>query len=206
MRLARRLCVGNEICRFLNLCVSEDGAPCPRLFRRISIGLSGGSPRCCRHVQTPSPRNLRNVPPFAAPAIRPGTLHAQEKKPPGLAQAADRAVADVIRTGDVGQRLVATLATRDGFAALVQRQFERAAEQHTTGLGALAALAGAGNDQVALELGEWSWLRSLLGAVPETRAGSQPPSVPERADQRGDNQVCAGAQQVLLQNVNHDGP
>jgi len=39
--------------------------------------------------------------------------------------------------------MFAILATRDGFAALVQRRFARAAEQHTTGLGALAALAGA---------------------------------------------------------------
>jgi hypothetical protein len=63
-------------------------------------------------------------------------------------------VADVVTAGDIGQRLVAAIAACDGFATLVRRQLARATEQHAAALGALAALAGVRNDQMALELRE----------------------------------------------------
>jgi hypothetical protein len=61
---------------------------------------------------------------------------------------------DVIAAGDVHQRFLTGIAVRDDFAALVRCQLTRTAEQHAMCLGALAVLAGAGNDQVALELGQ----------------------------------------------------
>jgi hypothetical protein len=83
----------------------------------------------------------------------PGSLaefFTPDESTPGLSQAADRRVADVVAAGDLGQRLTG-FAARDGFAALVRRQLPRSAEQHTMGLGTPAALAGAGPDQLALK-------------------------------------------------------
>ena len=63
---------------------------------------------------------------------------------------------NVVAAGNDGERLVAGIAAREGFAALVRCQLRRAAEQHTICPGALAALAGSDNDQVPFELGEAS--------------------------------------------------
>ena len=64
-------------------------------------------------------------------------------------------MADVIAAGDVGQRL-ATITARDRLEALVRCQLGRAAKQRAMSLRALAALTGAGNDQVSFEFGEAS--------------------------------------------------
>jgi hypothetical protein len=53
-------------------------------------------------------------------------------------------MADVVVARDVRQCLVASVAARDGFAALMRHQLARAPGQDATALGALAALAGAG--------------------------------------------------------------
>ena len=58
-------------------------------------------------------------------------------------------MADVVAARDVGQCLIADVSSCDGFATLVRCQLARASEPHAMGLGTLAALAGAGNDQVA---------------------------------------------------------
>ena len=58
-------------------------------------------------------------------------------QPPGLAQAADRAVSDIVKTGDVRQRLEAFVAPGKRLAALVRRQLGRATEQRATALARL---------------------------------------------------------------------
>jgi hypothetical protein len=63
-------------------------------------------------------------------------------------------VADIIAAGDLAHRLAVDVAPADRLAPLVVGQFWFAAELHATRLGAFASFAGAGADEVALELGE----------------------------------------------------
>jgi hypothetical protein len=66
---------------------------------------------------------------------------------------ADGAVGDVEQPSDVHQRLPG-FASRNGFLALVVRQFRLAAHYYPTSFGALSAFAAATADQFSLELGE----------------------------------------------------
>jgi hypothetical protein len=77
------------------------------------------------------------------------------------------------------KRLVTDIAARDGLAALVRRQLGRAAKQHTMRLGALTALAGTMNDQVALELGQPAQNRQDQATV---RRGGVGPGVVQRPE------------------------
>src|ERR1700726_4395798 len=69
-------------------------------------------------------------------------------------QPRNRAVRDVVGASDLAHRLAVDVAPASRLALLKFRQFRFAAKLDSAPLGALPALAGAGTDQVALELGQ----------------------------------------------------
>src|SRR5262245_64812982 len=68
-------------------------------------------------------------------------------------QSADRCLADVVGSGQVGLHLTGSNAV-EYFPALMRRELLWATEANAARLGALAALTGALADQLALELGQ----------------------------------------------------
>jgi hypothetical protein len=103
---------------------------------------------------------------------------ALERAPKSRRQSADHADVDGVGLGDLGQRLAGRPAL-DGFLALVLRQLRLPAELDAGGLGALAAVACAFADEVALEL---SYGGKKRREQPSLRRGRIPERVTERAE------------------------
>ena len=66
----------------------------------------------------------------------------------------NRAVADIVGAGDLAQWLAVLVAAPNRLALLVFGQFRFAAELDAARLGALVSFAGAGAEQIPLELGQ----------------------------------------------------
>ena len=112
----------------------------------LAVVVRGGDGRACR-------RHSLSVGPFKERGIDLVVEVATSGLHPSHCQPRNRAVVDVVATGDLPHGLAVLLAAK-GFLLLVLGELLRSAHIHAARLRPLAALAGARPDQVALELCE----------------------------------------------------
>src|SRR5262245_27218260 len=89
---------------------------------------------------------------FSASTASPADGRACFERAAGC-QSADRGLADIVGSGQVGLDLAGSNAV-EYFPALMRRQLLRATEAHAARLGARATFTGALADQLALELSQ----------------------------------------------------